>query len=298
MQAVNLEPLREHRWGQLLRARYLAGRTGEALATYQQARDALVEALGIEPGPELRDLEAAALTHDVARLRLPLAPPEELGAPPPASAALIGREAELHRAATTITETHRLLVLGPPGVGKSRFALEVATDLGLDVAWVDAAAGVRPVAVLDWARRHPEGLIVIDRGEEDVKGVNATFDDMARSMPGVSILVTSRYPLGFECPIEVLDPLPQPPPGADDEIIESAPAVVALRSALRDLAPAAAPTPGDAARVGAACWRVATSHPTDGRRVPHDASRLGAGTATLGARRRDRPSYSGGAPGG
>ena len=50
--------------------RYLAGRTADALATYQDARSALVEALGIEPGRDLQDLEAAALTHDSVRLRL------------------------------------------------------------------------------------------------------------------------------------------------------------------------------------------------------------------------------------
>ncbi len=246
-QAVELEPLREHRWGQLLRARYLAGRTAEALATYQDARHALVEALGIEPGPELRDLEAAALTHDVARLRLPMTPREELGSPPPPTGAFIGREDEVHRAAVTIIATHRLLILGSPGVGKSRFAVELGGYLGLATAWVDVGTGVPSGAVLDWARRHPEGLVVLDRAEEDVEAVTAVMGELARSTPGVSILVTSSRPIGVESPVEVLGPLATPPPGADDEEIEGAPAVVALRAALRDLAPAAAPSPAEAA---------------------------------------------------
>ncbi len=247
IRAVALEPLREHRWGQLLRARYLAGRTGEALATYQDARDTLVEALGIEPGHELRDLEAAALTHDVARLRLPLAPREELEPLPPTTGVFVGRGEELHRAATTITATRRLLVLGPPGVGKSRFAVELAGHLGLATAWVDVAGGLPSAAVLDRARRHPEGLIVLDGAEEDVAAVTAALGELARSTPSVSILVTSRFPIGDESPVEVLGPLSTPPADADDDEIEGAPAVVVLRAALRDLAPVVAPGSTEAA---------------------------------------------------
>ena len=181
---MDLEPLREHRWGQLLRARYLAGRTAEALATYQDARVTLIEALGIEPGPELRDLEAAALTHDVARLRLPAGPREELGPPPPATGAFVGREDEVRRAAATISSTHRLLVLGPPGVGTSRFAVELAGHLGLDTAWAEVGSGVSTAVALDWARRHPDGLLVLDNAEHDVEAVVATVAELARLDPG------------------------------------------------------------------------------------------------------------------
>ncbi len=247
MHAVDLEPLREHRWGQLLRARYLAGRTAEALATYQDARDTLIEALGIEPGPELRDLEAAALTHDVARLRLPVGAREDLGPPPPATGAFIGREAEVRRAGATIASTHRLLVLGPPGVGKSRFAVELAGELGLDSAWADVGSGVSTAVALDWARRHPDGLLVLDNAEDDVAAVAAMVDELARSTPGVSILVTSRHPVDIPSPVEVLGPLPTPEPDADDEEIEGSPAVVALRAALQELAPAVSPSPDEVA---------------------------------------------------
>jgi DNA-binding SARP family transcriptional activator/tetratricopeptide (TPR) repeat protein len=247
MHAVELEPLREHRWGQLLRARYLAGRTAEALATYQDARAALVEALGIEPGPELRDLEAAVLTHDVARLRLPVTPREELGPPPPATGCFVGREDEVRRAAATITSNRRLLVLGPPGVGKSRLAVEVTGHLGLDTAWADVGSGVSAAVAIDWSRRHPDGLVVLDNAEEDVEAVAATVEELARSTPGVSILVTSRLPIAVDSPVEVLGPLATPDPDADDEEVEGCPAVVALRAALRELAPAVSLSPVEAA---------------------------------------------------
>jgi hypothetical protein len=45
-------------------ALYRAGRQSEALDTYRAAREALVEELGIEPAPPLRELERAILTQD------------------------------------------------------------------------------------------------------------------------------------------------------------------------------------------------------------------------------------------
>lgn len=49
-------PLRERFHGQLMLALYQCGRQAEALAAYFSARDALVAELGVEPGPDLRDL--------------------------------------------------------------------------------------------------------------------------------------------------------------------------------------------------------------------------------------------------
>ena len=61
---VREHPLRERLQAQLMLALYRSGRQTEALERYRQARGALADELGIEPGRELQDLEQAILTQD------------------------------------------------------------------------------------------------------------------------------------------------------------------------------------------------------------------------------------------
>ena len=74
-------PLREQLRCQLMLALYRSGRQAEALDTYQQARAALVDDLGIEPGRQLRELHQAILNQDPS-LDLPTQERREHTKPP------------------------------------------------------------------------------------------------------------------------------------------------------------------------------------------------------------------------
>jgi len=60
-QMVAEHPLRERLRALLMLALYRSGRQADALAAYQSARQVLIDELGIEPGPALRELEQAIL---------------------------------------------------------------------------------------------------------------------------------------------------------------------------------------------------------------------------------------------
>src|SRR5262245_19855904 len=57
-------PLRERPRGQLMLALYRSGRQADALDAYRQARETLVDELGIDPSSGLQQLEQAILRHD------------------------------------------------------------------------------------------------------------------------------------------------------------------------------------------------------------------------------------------
>ena len=100
---LSRHPLRERLWAALMLALYRSGRQADAVRAYQRARDVLVEELGLEPGAELRRLEAAVLagdsvldlldaTHRAPRAELSIPFPGRLGAA--SSAVFVGRAHE------------------------------------------------------------------------------------------------------------------------------------------------------------------------------------------------------------
>ena len=64
---VSEEPGRERLWRLLMLALYADGRQGEALEAYQDARRYLADELGLDPSPELQELERAILTQEAPR---------------------------------------------------------------------------------------------------------------------------------------------------------------------------------------------------------------------------------------
>jgi DNA-binding SARP family transcriptional activator len=66
---VKLYGVRERLWSQLMLALYRSGRQADALAAYRRAHLALVDELGIEPGPALKELQRSILVQQPGLLR-------------------------------------------------------------------------------------------------------------------------------------------------------------------------------------------------------------------------------------
>jgi DNA-binding SARP family transcriptional activator len=136
------QPLRERFWGQLMVALYRAGRQADAVRAYQRARDVLVEQLGLEPGADLRRLEAAVLARDPAldapeTMRRASLPDVAIPLPRRVEAALstvfVGRAHEregLNRSfkSAAAGEQRMVLVSGEPGIGKTALSAAFARD--------------------------------------------------------------------------------------------------------------------------------------------------------------------------
>ncbi|WP_327395998.1 AfsR/SARP family transcriptional regulator [Streptomyces phaeochromogenes] len=75
-------PWREDAWRLLALALYRQHRQGDALAVLRRAREVLVNQLGVDPGPHLRHLESAILTHSPTLDPRPAGAPQHNPAPP------------------------------------------------------------------------------------------------------------------------------------------------------------------------------------------------------------------------
>ena len=108
IQQVEVHPLRERPWRQLMTALHRTGRQAEALATFQRVRQLWVTELGEEPSAELRRLQQQILApaERIVPRQLPVSP------------GFVGRAAELSQLGGGTTA-----IVGGAGVGKTALAL-------------------------------------------------------------------------------------------------------------------------------------------------------------------------------
>jgi DNA-binding SARP family transcriptional activator len=202
-QQVEVHPLRERPWRQLMLALHRTGRQAEALAVFHRVRHTWITEIGEEPSAELRRLHQQLLSsaERVVPRQLPVAP------------AFVGRAGELTRLGCGATA-----IVGGAGVGKTALAVHwgaLSADrfpdgqLYVDLHGFDHRPPLAPAAVLS---RFLQALGVPVPDDEDERAAvyrttladrrllvvldNARDPDHVRPLlPGPSpaeVLVTSR----------------------------------------------------------------------------------------------------------
>ncbi|MHA4947254.1 BTAD domain-containing putative transcriptional regulator [Micromonospora sp. SD19] len=245
---VARHPLREGLRAVQLRALYAAGRQSEALDSYADLRERLAEELGLDPGPELVALHRRILERDAG-----------LSAPPKAAIIrnslpaqldeLVGRAEALAELRALLSRQRLVTLVGPGGVGKTRLATETARAqsfpdgvqlvelaplpagdarvaeqvLGALGGYETAGTSLSPADRVVTALRHRQLLLVLDNCEHVIEPVAELVARLLRHVPGVSVLATSREPLGLTGEqLWEVPPLPVPHDGDLDTVRRSA----------------------------------------------------------------------------
>ena len=251
------EPLREPAVLLRIRALAAAGQAADALAAGRGYRHRLAEEAGLDPSPALGELErdvaaGAAGPAAPARARPP-------AAPRPVTP-LVGRDAQVAAVHRLLDAERLVTVLGPGGVGKTRLALEVvgrrepagvlllapvtaadaiphalAAALNLQVTRGDVlAACVAHLAA-------GPGLLLVDNCEHLLDGVRDAVAAQLDGCPQLTVLTTSREPLGLagECASRLA---PLPVPAVDDgRALERVPSVTVFLDRAARVRPGFAP---------------------------------------------------------
>ncbi|MEU8133423.1 BTAD domain-containing putative transcriptional regulator [Streptodolium elevatio] len=259
-------PVRERLAAALMRALVAAGRDNEALLVYQRTREALADALGADPSPELAALHVALLRGELGRREE--SPKTNLRAE---LTTFVGNGADVAAVRGLVTEHRLTTVIGPGGAGKTRLATETARTLLGDLpdgVWLvelaaigpdgdvaqatlaglglrDALLGGAPNTELTdrlvAAIRDRDALLILDNCEHVVESAAVFAHRVLGECRRLRILATSREPLGITgealWQVEALG-LPADDAGPDE--IEASPAIRLLRdrasAVRRDLA--------------------------------------------------------------
>lgn len=150
---VAVHPYRERVWAALLLALYRLGRQADALAALRALRETLADGLGLDPSPQIQELEQMILRQDAAleAVRVPAGTEQSFqrAMTTPPEDPFVGRRAELDVIVDTVAlatsgAKGRLLVFeGPAGMGKSALLSRLESAVAAAQGVVLRAAGVR-----------------------------------------------------------------------------------------------------------------------------------------------------------
>ena len=258
-------PYLESLWELRLRALYASGRQQAALAAFHELRRILADELGVEPGPAC----AGCTSRSSPTTRRWLRPPRRRSSRPRRASSkcasprrgtrFVGRDAERRDLAARLAANRIVTLVGPGGCGKTRLAVEVADDVCalfpdgvwfVDLSSVDdsdadpadrVAARLAATLGLDPGARRTAFdtlrdvladravLLVLDNCEQVVDGAAATVEALVDVAPAVTVLATSRQPLGVDGEtVDTLDPLALPV-GDEPAALAASPAVTLFR---------------------------------------------------------------------
>jgi predicted ATPase/DNA-binding SARP family transcriptional activator len=271
-----LHPLHEGLVSRLMTALYQTGRQSEALEAFRELTHRLGEELGLDPSPELLDLEERILLHDQS-LQIAKPTPTNLDM----DGEIIGREQEIATLMRLIDSTRLLTITGAGGSGKTTAARRVAQDcmsVFTDGVWWIGLAGLSdahliphemlgamrlpaPVGVpaldsLIAHLTHQKTFLVLDNCEHLADGVADVISKILRSTTETSVLATSREQLSIAGEVSWRLPTLTAPGDASAEgvLASAAGQLFAVRARTAD--PNFAVTDENAPRVASICRRL------------------------------------------
>ena len=197
-------PLREQMHALLMLALYRCGRQGDALAAYRQARRQLVEDLGVEPGPGLRELNQRILRSDPALLPQP--PHPDTGPSPGAAPAGTAAPAGAGGAFAVVPRQLPRAPAGFLGRAAELAALTAALDQAgpqapgtVVISAIGGTAGVGKTALaVHWAHqvahRFPGGQLYVNLRGFDPSGTPLTPGEAIRGFLDALDVPAARIP--------------------------------------------------------------------------------------------------------
>ncbi len=214
--AVVAHPFQERLWVLLITALYRSGRQADALAACRRVRNLLVDELGLEPGPDVQQLEHQILEHDAALDTAGAATIAAEGNLPSLSSDLVGRDGVVTEVAELLAIRRLVEIVGPGGVGKTAVAIATGRTLrpagGVWLARLEMAT--EPVDVVDTliAALHVTGgetalverlrrsdtILILDNCEHVIDAAADLAARLLDAAPGLRILGTSQVPLEID----------------------------------------------------------------------------------------------------